>query len=610
MSLGWAARRERARGSILLLLLLCAPIVLYRLGRPGLSDPDEGRNAEVAREMLATGDFVTPHIDGARYLDKPPAFFWVVAASYTLLGVDELAARLPSALFALAGIALTAWFARRHGGARAGMAAGAVLALSPLCMIFGRLVIFDMMLIFFMTAAAMAAFEAMEGDGARARLAGAVFFSAAGIGTITKGPVALLVPLLVAVAWSLVRRRPGLLRRLGFGTGLAIYAAIVLPWLALVAARNPGYLEYAILGENLGRIVSNRFQTARPWHFYLTVILPGLFPWIVFALVAWARQARRARREGLRRSLGEVLNETVPVRRAALFAAVWFWVIYGFFSLVASKRPSYMLPCAAPIALATGLLWAAALGGTPQQRERGDEAASDLAAGAVAVAAIGLLLALGVALVPHLPALTAAGTASGASRFEFVRQRAPLLHRTAAGLALVSGLLLATARARRGTRRRPGLAFAAAALMVAVLVPLSRAAFGYVEASRSARPVSAFLATRLGPDDVVICFDQYRPGLNFYLRRPIDLVIDTSGPGVLFSSNYIKQHLKEYLGDPAFRLMSDERLREALGRGAPRAFVLAPRKQYEALRARAGVPLEAIYEDDVGAVFVRAGSIP
>jgi len=106
---------------IILLVIFCAPIFFFRLGRPGLGDPDEGRNAEVAREMVETGDWVTPHLDGVVYLDKPPAFFWAVALSYLSFGVSEWSARAPSAFSALGLIALVAWFARRQmGNAAAG----------------------------------------------------------------------------------------------------------------------------------------------------------------------------------------------------------------------------------------------------------------------------------------------------------------------------------------------------------------------------------------------------------------------------------------------------------------------------------------------------------
>jgi len=152
------------RPALLLVPLLCAPIFLAGLGRLGLNDPDEGRNAEVAREMLTTGDLITPRINGAVYLDKPPVFFWLAAATMAIAGQGEIGARLPSALAAVAVIGLTVWFGRRRFGDRAGILAGVVLALSPLFVVFGRLVIFDMLLLLFTTLSTMAAFEAMEAE--------------------------------------------------------------------------------------------------------------------------------------------------------------------------------------------------------------------------------------------------------------------------------------------------------------------------------------------------------------------------------------------------------------------------------------------------------------
>src|SRR5262249_17076160 len=110
------ALRGMTRRGLFLVPLLCAPIFLVGLGSTGLAEPGEGRNSEVGREMLETGDFVTPHINAAVYLDKPPVFFWAVAASVALFGPNETAARLPSALSAIAIVALTVWFARRWFG--------------------------------------------------------------------------------------------------------------------------------------------------------------------------------------------------------------------------------------------------------------------------------------------------------------------------------------------------------------------------------------------------------------------------------------------------------------------------------------------------------------
>ena len=583
----------------ILLVLLCAPIVLYRLGGPALGDPDEGRNAEVAREMLVTGDFITPRINDARYLDKPPAYFWVVAASLRAIGVNELGARLPSALFALIGIALTAWFARRHWGPRTGWPAGAILALTPLYIVFARTVIFDMMLTVCMTLSVMAAFEAMEGS----RVAGPIAFAAAGLGTITKGPVALVVPLLVAATWAVLERRPGLLRRLRPGAGMAIYAAIVLPWLVLVSARNPGFLEYAIVGENLKRIATDTFETSRPFYFYPTVVLPGLFPWILYAGASAARRGLRGLRAG-RAVPGAAPRD--PRARAERFAVVWIGVVYLFFSLVSSKRPSYMLPLAVPVALLAGGLWGrlfgrggAVVGGAPDDRSTDDveraEARRDLTIGSVAVAVSCLLLAAALALAG--PAGLARGIEEG--KYDPLLTRDLLFGLTAAGLVAVAFFALIARRARR-----PGLVFVSAALTIAVMVPMARAVMGYVGAARSSRTVSRFLAARLGPDDRVICFEEYRPGINFYLKRPIYLV---SGPGRTFTSNYIQMHIEEYRNDPTFRMIPKDRLTEALLQDGT-TFIVAPVRSYDALRAAAGVPLRTIYEDGVGAIFVRSAA--
>lgn len=593
-------RRTRAFILLASLLVLCAPVFLYRLGRPALGDPDEGRNAEVAREMLATGEWVTPHINGARYLDKPPAFFWTVAASFRVVGVNELGARLPSALFAFLTVALVFDFIRRRLGPRAGFLAGAVLALSPLYIVFARTVIFDMMLTFCMTGSGLAAFAALEGDDARPgacgagalrrALAGGVFFAAAGLGTITKGPVALVAPLLVATAWALAGRRPGALRRLGFGPGLAIYAAIVLPWVTVVALRNPGYLRYAIIGENLQRMMTDTFETSQPFYWYAGIVLPGFFPWILYAGAAAGRWLWRGLRAG---RAGGAMSATDRLERYAL---IWFGTLFLFFSLIHSKRPSYMLPLAVPIALLAGCLWDRLAGGrcAGEGAGRTDASRKDLAAGAWLVALACLML--GAAFLLAGPGGRVRGISHG--KYNELLSRAGLFGLTAAGLALVAIAIVWT---RRG--RRPLFAFLAAASAVAVMVPLARAVIGHIDATRSSRSVSLFLAGRIGADDTVICFNEYRPGLNFYLRRPIYLVSD---PGRIFTSNYIKMHFEEFRSEPDFRLIPIERLGAFLGsvRGA---FVVAPRRSYDTLRMTAGLPLRIAYEDAVGAVFVPDG---
>ncbi len=595
-----SARPAVALAGGLLLLVLCAPVFLYHLGVPALSDPDEGRNAEVAREMLEAGSFMTPLFNGAPYLDKPPVLFWLIALSYRLFGTNEFAARLPSAICALAGILATAWFARRHLGGSAGWLAGAVLMLSPLYIVFGRLVIFDMMLTLCVTVSAFAAFEAMEDAraGQRSVIAGALFFGAAGVGTMTKGPIALIAPVLIAAVWAMVRGKPGLLMRLGWGRGIPIYLAVTLPWVMVTVMRHPDFLRYVLFGEILNRLTIDAFDRARPFWFHAKILLPGFFPWILLVLVAGLRRAPRL--------LTGLKVAPDPRARLMIFSAVWIVTLFLLFSAIPSKRAGYLLPCAAPIALLNAALWsrllrnrqdpqAAAPEEVPGSRADAD-ARIDLACGSWAVA-IACLILTALFLVGGSGGL---GPSFTSGRYGPLLARHLLFTGTAGGMMAVGTLILIF---RRG--RRPILSFASFGFSIVALVPLAGAVLGFIGEERSSREVSRFLEGRLGPEDRVICYEDYRPGLNFYLRREIDQV---TPDGRIFTSNYLEAIAPRLSGDPSFRLMPQARMRELLARGDPAVFILTPRRHWDELPEVAGVPLRLIHEDRFGGVFVKESS--
>jgi 4-amino-4-deoxy-L-arabinose transferase-like glycosyltransferase len=580
--------------------LLCAPLFLAGLGGTGLADPDEGRNAEVGREMLASGDYVTPRLNGAVYLDKPPVFFWMVAGALAAFGTNEAAARLPSALAAVAGVALTVWFARRRFGPRVAACAAAILALSPLYLVFARLVIFDMLLLVWTTTSTLLFYEAMEGE-RPSRWLGVAGFAAAGLGTITKGPVALVVPLLVAVAWALVERRPSLLLRLRPGVGMLAYAVVVLPWLLVVERRHPGFLAYAVLGENLARMTANPYDTARPFHFYLQVMLPGLFPWILLLAaqgigLAWGRLRRRPAAAATAPPAGhEAAAADAPPgeARAARFVGLWLAVIVVFFSLVASKRPSYILPASIPVAILAARL--IVRGSRAATRDAALRAAGTVTA---AVATVALAATAWVAAGGAGPA--ALGRVGRAARDAGV---APILLWAAAAALLAGALLLFAVR----RTARPALYVAAAALPIVALLPVARAATRHIDALRSSRGVSVFLQGRLAGKDRVVCFEEYRPGLNFYLQRPIGQV---TRAGRIFTSNYIAAHLEALrAADPEFRLMEPAELQAALRDPGALTYVLSPRKEYDALRRTAGVPMQPIWEAGGFGLFLPVAEV-
>ena len=242
-----------------------------RLGTLPLIQPDEGRNAEVAREMKDAGAWLVPTYDGLPYLDKPAFYFRVVALSMGALGESEAAARLPAALSALALLALVYGFCRRAYGDRAAALAVLVVGTTPLVVAFARIVIFDMVLALFVTAAILAGFRAEESEGpvrVRWYLAGA---ACSAVAVLVKGPVGFLLPLLVLVSFDLLDRNRAAIRRLFAPLNQLVFLAIVLPWFFGVAAVRHDFPYYGLVEESLHRFTTpalrdEGFDSARAVH--------------------------------------------------------------------------------------------------------------------------------------------------------------------------------------------------------------------------------------------------------------------------------------------------------------------------------------------------------
>src|SRR5437870_4145336 len=271
------------RWRLLLLLAAAACLFFARLGSLALVEPDEGRNAEVAREMLASGDWLAPHFDTLPYLDKPALFFWLVAASFRVWGLSEWAARFPSALAAMATVFLIWLLARRMFGGRVALRAGLVWATSPLVIAFARLVIFDMTLTFLVTAA-LTCFWFRETSDFPRRWLDAGLFGAMGLATFEKGPVGFILPLLSIAAYAAARGRFRDLKRLRWGLGLVIFAATGLPWFVFTSIRHPEFLRYAVW-ETWLRFATTRARRAGGPFYYIPVFLGGFLPWSFFSAV-------------------------------------------------------------------------------------------------------------------------------------------------------------------------------------------------------------------------------------------------------------------------------------------------------------------------------------
>jgi len=329
---------------------LCAVIacLLYLpgLGRPALWEPDEGRYAEIAREMVRSGDYVTPRDDWVRYFEKPPLMYWAGALAIRLLGTNEFAVRLPPALFSIGQVAITCALAEEMFGAAAGIAAAASLALSPLFFGFGRFLTLDPALSFFIEAALgcfyMAARAAPGLDRSPARRWLYIAAAMMALGTLTKGPVALVISGGIALAYMIVKGRGRELIRIPWLGCALIYVVIVVPWFVLVARRNPDFLEFFFVHEHLQRYLSSTEHAWGPY-FFVPITLAGMWPWVYFVPRAIAR---------LRRSEQEYGSSTD--RSALLFLLIWFGFVLVFFSIPRSKLGSYILPGLPPLAIMAG----------------------------------------------------------------------------------------------------------------------------------------------------------------------------------------------------------------------------------------------------------------
>jgi 4-amino-4-deoxy-L-arabinose transferase-like glycosyltransferase len=311
-------------------LLAAAAAVLFGagIGDYPLWDPGEGRNAQAAREMARAGAWLVPRIYGEPYYDKPAPFFWLLSAFQSALGDGEIAVRLPSVLATLGTLAVLHRFALRSFGRRVAALAAVIHATSPEVVALARFCNFDATLTFFLTTASIGWLAWLDGR----RRFPLVPYVAMGLGALVKGPVAILLPVLVLVACAGLRREiREVLRAARPLAGACVVGALVLPWIGAAAAEDPRYVETFLVGHNVERYLSSEYGHARGLLFYLPVVLGGMFPWSLLLPAA-----ALAPRGGTRRER-EVL--------------AWAVVVLGFFTLADAKLATYVLPAFPPLAL-------------------------------------------------------------------------------------------------------------------------------------------------------------------------------------------------------------------------------------------------------------------
>ena len=330
-------RRSSSLRDVLLLLLLSYFAFGWNLGKLGLVDPDEPFYALTGRAMVQTGDWLTPQIFGAPQFEKPIFYYWMLSGSYSIFGESEWAGRLPTALAATVLVLLTYAFARRVFNARAGLLAGVFMAGGLELAFMGRLMLTDIPLAIFITAALYCYWLALEEPQRRNRW---IFWYMVltGFAVLTKGPIGTLVPLFATMSFTFLGKRPWVLRGRGFWLGLAAHAVIVLPWYTLMTVKyGMTFVDEFFYRDNYLRFIRAEHPSNNHFWYYPGVLLLGSIPWLPAALLAFRRLFT-----GWRSS------------PAMLFVACWFVPNLLFLTAAQSKLPSYGFYLFIPLAFLIG----------------------------------------------------------------------------------------------------------------------------------------------------------------------------------------------------------------------------------------------------------------
>ena len=330
------------------LLAIAVAFLVAETGHTPFFEPDEARYAEIPREMLATGDFVAPHLNGYRYYEKPPLHYWTVAASMSLFGETEWAARLPVKLSAAGMVLVTVFFARRRFGERVALLAGLIVATSLLVVALGRLNIIDTPLSFALSSAAFAfgSFQEHEraGDRGRARAALYLLHFSCAAAVMLKGLVGLVLPGGAILVWALLSRRLSIVPKLFSPGPLILFLALVLPWHIAIARRDREWFDFYVVGEHFRRYFESGHRRSASGLLFVWVLLGGLFPWTPF--LGRLREAFPSIRRGAWRERG-----------AEAFLQVFWVFLFLFFTASRSKLVPYILPVwpAIAVLVAVGL---------------------------------------------------------------------------------------------------------------------------------------------------------------------------------------------------------------------------------------------------------------
>jgi 4-amino-4-deoxy-L-arabinose transferase-like glycosyltransferase len=494
---------------LLAVLAVVALVVgIDNMERP-LANPDEGRYSEISREMAATGDWVTPRLNGLKYFEKPPLQYWASALSFRLFGENEYSARLYVVLAGFSTIALVGFLGKRLWGWDMAIASMMAIACSPYFMALGGIVTLDMGLTLWTTATLFAFIGA---EGARDRPATQLrwmlcAWAGMALAMLSKGLVGIIFAGAAVFIVMVLRRDIKVLDRLHLIPGMAIFFAVAAPWFIAVSMANDEFAQFFFIHEHFARFLTRAHRRVEPWWYFLPIVAAGFLPWM-FAMPAAIAGAWREE-EG---------RDFQPLRISILWAAF----VVAFFSASGSKLPTYVLPAFAPLALVLGRYLQLA----PERR-----------------LALWSGLAIPVALVLVVVAYRVPETAKDAWTRAMYEGAMPWA--VAAALILLAGAIVTTLLMLRG-KRWPALAVAAFAAIL--LIDCGEEAYEEITPRQSGVGVAEIMKAQMKPDSRLYSVGHYEQTVPFYIQRTLQLFDyeDEFEVGQKAEAKFAKRELHEF----------------------------------------------------------------
>jgi 4-amino-4-deoxy-L-arabinose transferase-like glycosyltransferase len=338
------------RSTLVLIILLISFLTMDSLGDRKLANPDEGRYSEIAREMAASNDFITPRLNGLKYFEKPPLQYWATAISFKLLGESEFSARLYTALCGLACVLLMAYVGWKVFDAETGLLAALVLLSAPYFAGMTEVITLDMGLTFWLTLA-LASFmlaQVSSPDTSPRKWLWLAWVGMAGA-VLSKGLIGIVFPAAALFLYCLVQRDFRPLLKLEWIIGLIIFFAICTPWFVLVSLENPEFPQFFFIHEHFERFLSTTHRREQAWWFFLPILFGGFLPWAVALIPAmwWGWKQPGQLTSGAMIADSKAFR---PLRFILLYSAF----IFLFFSRSGSKLTAYILPFFPLMALLIG----------------------------------------------------------------------------------------------------------------------------------------------------------------------------------------------------------------------------------------------------------------